>query len=220
MKTAITMEINNKIEVRAQEEQWAKTILQEVTGNVIAIAVPVLNGLNYLLSNDEKVECIYNDGKGNVYRFKAKVVGRKIERIPLVLMELESDLKKIQRRDFVRVPYIGNVKYMPIDKYNENVLHDLDKCSFKQGKTLDISGGGLRIQIKDDLQLGQLLVINIIIGTSKALAIGEIVRDEGLKPGIEKLYVYGVKLKYIDSNIREEIIKFIFQNMRKSMKVN
>lgn len=220
MKTAITMEINNKIEVRAQDDQWAKTILQEITGNVISIAVPVLNGLNYLLSNNEKVECIYNDGKGNVYGFTAKVVGRKIEKIPLVLMELESGLKKIQRRDFVRVAYTGTVKYMPIDKYNESILHDLGKCKFKQGKTLDISGGGLRIQIKDVLKLGQLLVINLVIGTSKVLAIGEVVRNEGLKPGKEREYVYGVKLKYIDSNNREDIIKFIFENMRKSIKVN
>ena len=46
------------------------------------------------------------------------------------------------------------------------------------------------------------------------------VRNEGLKPGKEREYVYGVKLKYIDSNNREDIIKFIFQNMRKSIKVN
>lgn len=220
MKTAITMEINNKIEVRAENDQWAKTILQEITGDVISIAVPVLNGLNYLLSKDEKVECIYNDGNGNVFGFTAKVVGRKIEKIPLILMEVESGLKKIQRRNFVRVPYTGNVKYMPIDKYNESILHDLDKCTFKQGKTLDISGGGLRIQIKDDLKFGQLLVINLIIDTNKVLAIGEVVRIEGLKPGKGKEYVYGIKLKYIDSNAREDIIKFIFKNMRKSMKVN
>lgn len=220
MGATITMEINNKIEVKAEDGQWAKTILQEISGDVISIAVPVLNGLNYLPQTDDELQCIYNDGKGNVFGFEATVIGRKLEKIPLIVLELESDLKKIQRRDFVRVPYVGKAQYMPVDKYNERLLHDLDHCEFKFGKTLDISGGGLRLQITDDLKLGQLLVLNMVIGDSKVLAIGEVVRNEGAKAGKEKEFVYGIKLKYIDSKVREEIIKFIFQNMRKLMKVN
>lgn len=220
MATTVTMEVNNKIEIYTETRETAKSILQEINNNRISIAVPVLNGINYLLANGDIIDCNYNDGNGNIYGFGAKVVGRKIEKIPLIIMDVITELKKVQRRDFVRIPFLNQLRYLPIDKYNENVLHDLDHCSFLSGNSMDLSGGGMRIKISESMNLGQLMVVKTVIGNNAVLAICEVVRTEGVNIGKEREYIYGIKFKYIDSKVREDIIGFIFHNMRKAIKIS
>lgn len=217
MKADNIMEINNKIEVYTENRELAKSIVQDIDGEgiYIAIATPILNSISYPLTTGDEIQCNYNDAKGNIYEFNARVKGRKFDRIPMIILERQSQLKKVQRRDYVRVPFINKVKYSPIDKYNENMLRDIERCNYKEGQGLDLSGGGIRIKTKESLKLGQLLMVNTTIDNEDVLALGEIVRDETQN---KNEYIYGVKFKYIDAKVRENIIKFIFQNMRKLIK--
>jgi len=58
-------------------------------------------------------------------------------------------------------------------------------------------------------------MLNTKISNEDILALGKIVRDETKN---KNEYVYGVKFQYIDAKVRENIIQFIFKNMRKLMK--
>jgi len=211
------MEINNKIEIYTKDRELAKSIVQDMDeeGIYIAIATPILNGISYPLTTGDTITCNYNDGKGNIYNFQAKVKGRKFDNIAMIILERESELKKVQRRDHVRIPFMNKVKYLPIDKYNESMLRDIENCDYREGQTLDLSGGGIRIKIKESLNLGQLVMLNTKINNQDVLALGKIVRDESQN---KNEHIYGVKFKYIDAKVRESIIQFIFQNMRKLMK--
>ncbi len=195
MKANNMMEINNKIEIYTKNRELAKSKIQDIDedGIYIAIATPILNGISYPLSTGDTVKCNYNDGKGNIYNFQAKVKGRKFDKIALITLERESELHKVQRRDYVRLPFINAMKYSPID----------------------ISGGGIRIKVKESLNLGQLVMLNTKINNEDILALGKIVRDETQN---KNEYVYGVKFQFIDDKVRENIIQFIFKNMRKLMK--
>ncbi len=217
MKANNMMEINNKIEIYTKDRELAKSKIQDIDeeGIYIAIATPILNGISYPLSTGDTVKCNYNDGKGNIYNFQAKVKGRKFDKIALITLERESELQKVQRRDYVRLPFINAMKYSPIDKYNESVLRDIENCDYREGQTLDLSGGGIRIKIKESLNIGQLVMLNTKISNEDVLALGKIVRDETKN---KNEYVYGVKFQYIDAKVRENIIQFIFKNMRTLMK--
>ncbi|WP_346928245.1 PilZ domain-containing protein [Clostridium sp.] len=217
MKANNMMEINNKIEIYTKDRELAKSIVQDMDeeGIYIAIATPILNGISYPLTTGDTITCNYNDGKGNIYNFQAKVKGRKFDNIAMIILERESELKKVQRRDHVRIPFMNKVKYLPIDKYNESMLRDIENCDYREGQTLDLSGGGIRIKIKESLNLGQLVMLNTKINNQDVLALGKIVRDESQN---KNEHIYGVKFKYIDAKVRESIIQFIFQNMRKLMK--
>ncbi|WP_346913537.1 PilZ domain-containing protein [Clostridium sp.] len=217
MKANNIMEINNKIEIYTKNRELAKSIVQDMDeeGIYIAIATPILNGISYPLTTGDTITCNYNDGKGNIYNFQAKVKGRKFDNIAMIILERESELKKVQRRDYVRIPFMNKVKYLPIDKYNESMLRDIENCDYREGQTLDLSGGGIRIKVKESLNLGQLVMLNTKINNEDILALGKIVRDENQN---KNEHIYGVKFKYIDAKIRESIIQFIFQNMRKQMK--
>ncbi|MEW8992978.1 flagellar brake protein [Clostridium sp.] len=217
MKANNMMEINNKIEIYTKNRELAKSIVQDMDeeGIYIAIATPILNGISYPLTTGDTITCNYNDGKGNIYNFQAKVKGRKFDNIAMIILERESELKKVQRRDYVRIPFMNKVKYLPIDKYNESMLRDIENCDYREGQTLDLSGGGIRIKVKEGLNLGQLVMLNTKINNEDILALGKIVRDESQN---KNEHIYGVKFKYIDAKVRESIIQFIFQNMRKLMK--
>ncbi|GAA0767602.1 flagellar brake domain-containing protein [Clostridium subterminale] len=217
MKANNMMEINNKIEIYTKNCELAKSIVQDMDeeGIYIAIATPILNGISYPLTTGDTITCNYNDGKGNIYSFQAKVKGRKFDNIAMIILERESELKKVQRRDHVRIPFMNKVKYLPIDKYNESMLRDIENCDYREGQTLDLSGGGIRIKVKESLDLGQLVMLNTKINNQDILALGKIVRDETQN---KNEHIYGVKFKYIDAKVRESIIQFIFQNMRKLMK--
>ncbi|WP_346937702.1 PilZ domain-containing protein [uncultured Clostridium sp.] len=217
MKANNIMEINNKIEIYTKNRELAKSIVQDMDeeGIYIAIATPILNGISYPLTAGDTITCNYNDGKGNIYNFKAKVKGRKFDNIAMIILERESELKKVQRRDYVRISFMNKVKYLPIDKYNESMLRDIENCDYREGQTLDLSGGGIRIKVKESLNLGQLVMLNTKINDEDILALGKIVRDENQN---KNEHIYGVKFKYIDAKVREGIIQFIFQNMRKQMK--
>lgn len=217
MKANNVMEVNNKIEVYTENRELAKSIIQDIDEECIniSIATPIFKGINYPLATGDLIECNYNDGKGNIFKFKAKVKGRMFDKIPMIILQRESDLKKIQRRDYVRIPFTNKIKYSAIDEYNEDMLRDIENCDYKTGQSLDLSGGGIRIKIDESLNLDQLIILNTIIGDEEVIALGKIVRDEKQN---KNEHIYGVKFKYIDDKVRENIIKFIFQNMRKSVK--
>lgn len=217
MKANNVMEINKKIELYTENRELAKSIIQDIDEECIniSIAIPILKGINYPLDVGESIECNYNDGKGNIFKFKAHVKGRKFDKIPMIILQRESDLEKIQRRDYVRIPFTNKIKYSAIDKYNEGMLRDIEHCDYKVGQALDLSGGGIRINIGESLNLGQLIILNTIIDDEEVIALGKIVRDEKQN---KNEHIYGVKFKYINAKVRENIIKFIFKNMRKSVK--
>lgn len=217
MKANNMMEINNKIEIYTKNRELAKSKIQDIDeeGIYIAIATPILNGISYPLSTGDTVKCNYNDGKGNIYNFQAKVKGRRFDKIALIILERESELQKVQRRDNVRMSFFNMMRYSPIDKYNESILRDIENCDYREGQTLDLSGGGLRIKIKESLKLGQLVILNTKINNEDILALGKIVRDETQN---KNEYVYGVKFQYIDAKIKENIIQFIFKTTRNLIK--
>ncbi|MEG2657261.1 MAG: flagellar brake domain-containing protein [Clostridium sp.] len=215
MGVSITIEVNNRVEIQIKENGWAKSIIQEVDENSISIAMPIFNGIGYPLSEGEFISCNYNDGKGNIYKFEAEVIGRKFDRIPLIVIRTIGQYKKVQRRDFVRIPFINDIKYDVIEKYNDRILQDIETYDYKSGRSLDLSGGGMRIKVKEIISLQKLLIIKTKVGNKPVLAIGKIARVESVQ-GDE--HIYGVKFEYIDNKVREEIIKFIFQNMRKAIK--
>ena len=78
---------------------------------------------------------------------------------------------------------------------------------------MDISGGGLKIYAKKDIEFGEEIIVNIPFDKENIAVKGKIIRKQKEK---EK-YIYGVKFSDIDVLTREKIIKFIFSKMRKQV---
>ncbi|GAA0125340.1 flagellar brake domain-containing protein [Clostridium sp. CTA-19] len=198
------------------EEGYAKTTIQEVEKDTIAIFIPTINNTYLTMRPNEKYEVIYNDRKGKVYKFKVNVVGRKYDEVPLVILGQPYDIRKIQRRKYVRISHTGIVNYYITKNYPKNKLNSYDILDFKVGYTVDLSGGGLKIRIAEKPQLKDYIIMHLNV-TEEIIVLGQIVRIE---QDYENKYVCGVDFLEIEEQEREKVIRYIFMEMRRMLKTS
>lgn len=205
----LNLVINNKIEVTWEKESY-KSVVQDSTKKNLLISVPVNSGTYLTLKTNEEIEIVYYDDKANVFNFKCKIINRIVENgIPYYSTTLPYDVIRIQRRNHVRVSTVQVIKH--IEKYNEetdvNELQKLYNCLL-----LDISGGGMKIKLKEKIEMNEKIVAKIGNEKEEFQVKGEIVRIDKTE---DKRYIYGVSFFDLENRTREKIIKMVFEIMRK-----
>lgn len=205
----LELKVNNRLEVIKGKWRY-KSIVQDIKDNCLQISVPVIKGRYLTLQNKEEIKIIYYDNNSNLFNFNCKVIERgKDGNIIYYKLSLPYDIKKIQRRDFVRVKIFEFIEYK---KVGEILVEDkeYENTSYR-AILLDLSGGGMKIKSKENLNIGELLLIDINYDDTAVKVKGNVVR--GKKE--EDSYFYGISFLNIDSKTREKIIKVVFSIMRK-----
>lgn len=201
------IKLNNRLEVIYKGISY-KSNVQDNEGDVIALSVPYKSNYYVIPDPGEKVEIIYYGNDDQVYTFDSKVIGKKSLGIPVILIEKPKLLDKIQRRSYVRINYLNSIDYYIVGKdydFNKNKDLEITKYNFKKGRLLDISGGGMRINIEDKVNLGDKLLIKIEFPPKKFYIGCRVVRrDKDL----------GIEYEKIENNEREAIIRLIFKKMQ------
>lgn len=216
MTSNINFYPNNRIKV-ITEEGYAKSIIQEVDERTLSIGLPMINQTYLAMREGEIYEAIYNDGNGNVFKFKIDVIGRKFEKIPLIVISRPYSIQKIQRREYVRINYTGIVNYYLTPNYPTQNLKNYDILDFNVGYALDLSGGGMKIKIAEEVKKGDYIIAQLKIDNEDIIALSRVVRVERDK---EEKYICGLSFLTIEGNEREKLIKYIFNQMRKTLKTN
>lgn len=206
MIDGLTFIINSKIEI-SWKDGYYKSSIENVDDESIYISIPIKEGQYIPLRSGEQIEVIYYY-KNDFYKFYTVVTDRKMDRIPLILIELPKEVFKLQRRKFVRIPMVCNIEYAKVE--NKNFLKPLKAIM------VDLSGSGMRIKLREDIKLGNMLVTYIPVGNEKLILKGEVVRIE--KDEDKKKSICGVNFMELDERNREKLIRFIFQVMREQMK--
>ncbi|MGG7163956.1 flagellar brake protein [Clostridium ihumii] len=206
---------NTKLEI-ITEDGYAKTIIQDVEDENIAILIPTINSTYVAMRQGEKYEAIYNDKKGGVYKFKFDVEGRKYDKVPLIVLGEPYDIKKIQRRKYVRISYTGIINYYLLKTYPKKELMSYDILDFKVGYTVDLSGGGIRMRMSEKPDLDDYMIINLNLN-EEIIILGKVVRIE--EDGNGK-YLCGIDFLEIEETEREKVIRYIFMEMRRMLKTS
>lgn len=205
--------INSKIEI-SYNDQFYKSNIEDMGDNFISISIPIKDGQYIPLRRGESVEAIYYYDK-DIYKFYTIVIDRIKDKIPIIRLIYPKEVFKIQRRQFVRVPIVCSIVYSKLVHKNSTINYDESPKKFKAVIT-DLSGGGMRIKLKEEVKAGDILLCHIPIGDSEAAVKGRVLRVE--KDLGNKLNICGVSFIDLEEKTREGIIKFIFQIMRKQMK--
>lgn len=217
MNSNIKFEVNSRIEIDMNNEIY-KSNIQDVSEDYISISIPVNNHKYLPLSKGERADVIYYEGK-NVYKFNTVVIGRKIEKILMIMLKKPEKVEICQRRNFVRVPLILDVlcAMVPLEKdfYHLNAQVEMFKaCS------VDMSGGGMRIvvdsKMKNKLNRGDIIIVTIPMENDSLTLKGKIVRIISNKD--ESKLTCGISFVDIDRKSRERIIRILFQIMRQHIK--
>lgn len=213
MKSIEKFDVNGRIEVLMDDGIY-KSNIQDINENYIAISIPVKDGEYLPLRWGERVEAIYYD-ENKLYKFYTVVSGRKVDRVMMVLLKHPDKIFKVQRRNFVRVPFIAEVLCV-ILKNNKDIKDITDnQIDFFHGHTLDISGGGIKLSTEKEINRGELLMITIPIKDENISIKGKIIRKQKAKA---EEFLYGVSFEEIDNKTVEKIVSLLFQIMREQRK--
>lgn len=205
----LNLKINNVIDVLYGKEMY-RTNIQDIKKDEILITIPVNDGIYLTLNIEDEIEQFYYDDNGNVFLYKSRVIGRYKEgNISFYKISKPYDIKKIQRRNYVRVNLIQVIKYLKKDStYNSNTINE----PFKEGLLLDLSGGGMKIKVKDGLSINDEIKANLTYENEKLNIKGKVVRVDRTE---DNKIICGIRFEDINNVSREKIIRIVFKIMRK-----
>jgi len=206
-----SFKINQIIEIEVLQgtefSNTYRTRVEDINETYLVIGMPIDKG-NYVPLRPETNIIIWNCDNLASYAYYCKVKKRMHEPIPLVFLEWPPyQIKKIQRRGYVRVPVNLHLEY----KLNKEVEKDE---TYHKTTIRDLSGGGTQFTtdiklIKGDTLKIQLFLPSITINCkAKVMWVYTEIRNN------RERFLIGIKFIDIPEKIRDQIIKYIFQRQR------
>lgn len=198
----------------------------------LEISMPTENGRLVMLPLSIRLEFVFFS-KGGIYRAVGQIRERyKSDNVYMLEIELKSQLTKHQRREFFRYPCVLDMTYYTITKEEADIPSGealfiqlrMEKEQNKErehtGQIVDISGGGLRFYADERLQTDQYVLFEIYLKNENVdnfyYIVGSIISCVRVAKLSEKPYEARAKFLIQDNSIREEIIRFIFEEERKT----
>lgn len=197
----------------------------------LEVAMPSEGGKLVLLPLGVRFEFVFFS-RGGLYRAIGQVVERyKRDNVYMLEIELKSQPEKYQRREFFRYPCILNMSYYILTEKEARSesgkalfikIHGEEDAAEREylGQIVDLSGGGIRFYTEYELQNGQSALFEIHLENEamdkRYYIIGDIISCIRTNKSDEMHYEARAKFVIRDDNVREEIIRFIFEEERKT----
>ncbi len=228
--------VGDKIDLQAvgrlegySDESEGKTYYSKVydilSEDTLEILMPMEKTKLILLPVDSEYNMVIYQESG-LYQCLVRVIDRyKSSNVFILVVELESNLRKFQRREYYRFSCAlemcaRNLEEEEIQAVENSLPYALTPgLPLKQSIIVDISGGGLRFISSQRYEPDSLLYINYnllvenekkpyeIIG--KVLSVKELENRRGF-------FEHRVQYYNMSHKTREEIIKYIFEEERKN----
>lgn len=216
------LEINRRIELcREDEEQQYRTLVQEIGDGWFAVLVPTAGRLELRLNPGETVACT-TYAAGCRYQFTTRVIDRGLlgpQQIPVYRLALPDQVARANLREFVRWPISLDVSYAVLEGEPDPAHLQLIKPRQK-AVTVDLSGGGVQLFLREELPVGTMLLLQMEIPPPDARARPAVIRATGEvkritpadQPGPPRFYA-GIGFAGISGHDREIIISYVFRRM-------
>ena len=219
------------IRVKADDkEQTSKTYRSKVydilSEDRIEILMPIEQTKLILLPVDGEYEMFFYTDNG-LYECVARIIDRyKSNNVYLLVVELTTNLRKYQRRDYYRYSCvlgmdIRNLAQQEIQAVEKDKDYLVPGLPLKHSVIVDISGGGLRFISDYKYEKDSLIYCRYqlyIHGGDKTYEIICKILDVKELENKKGEFEHRVKYQKLDNQSREEIIQFIFEEERKSRK--
>lgn len=180
-----------------------RTRIEDVNKDSITVLSAYDKNTVVSLRIDTEVEVIYYD-KLSAYAFNARIVDRVSSPIYAYILSLLSKMKKVQRRRYFRVPVIYPVTVSRI------LPNGLSKPI--SGTTIDLSGGGMLIQLNQPLEVGAKISAEFDLPDLKIKTAARVVRT--CKDQEKNTYLLGIEFRDLSEPQRDKIIRCVFDIQR------
>lgn len=228
-------EKRNKNRVRIYKSR----VLDILQDGKLKLSMPIEGGKVLLLPVDGTFEIVFYTEKG-MFRCISKITDRYKEgNIYLLVVEILTQLEKVQRREYFRLLCTIETKYhelseneidieskQTIVKYQKHIktsgVEEEQEIEYKRGVIVDISGGGVRIVSEEKFKKGTYIKFKFQIRKNYTVLefelAGLVLMSEELinRPG---QYEHRVQYYNIKKEDRETIVKYIFDEERKIRKM-
>lgn len=227
------VDVGNRVELQLVERfrnvSKNKKIYQSEVYDILSddkleITMPIEQTKLILLPVDSECDVVLY-GKGGLYQCFARIVDRyKTNNVYILVLELVTNLRKYQRRDYYRYSCALEMYTRELEEAEITAIEQNDECELLSGLPMDqsliidLSGGGLRFLASKRYEAKSLVCCTFhlsVKGRSKKYEIlGKIL---SVRRSDSKLGSFEHRVQYInmEENVREEIIKYIFEEERK-----
>ena len=218
--------------LKPENELQTKRVFNSQINDILSedrleISMPLEKSKLILLPVDTEYDMtIYT--KQGLFQCFVRVVDRyKSDNMYLLVVELTSNLRRNQRREYYRFSCAlemcsRNLEEEEIQAIESKVPYTLvPGLPLKRSVIADISGGGLRFLSNQRYEPESLLYCSYHLVLNNVRRLYEVVgkvlsaKEVENRPGV---YEHRVQYVNMEEDKREEIIKFIFQEERKNMK--
>lgn len=195
----------------------------------IELTMPSEAGKLILLPVGIRFEFVFYS-QGGLYRGIGLVKERyKTNNMYMLRVSLKSQLHKYQRREYYRMPCVINMAYyditaqqalnIPLEQYPAFVELPEIGMNRKTGSIVDISGGGARFVTETENKNDSYIIIEVqlhSIEDTKDYFIPAHILSSAVSPTNKERFENRAEFILKDRKVREEIIRFIFDEERKN----
>lgn len=216
-------------EIGADKAKKPNTYLSQIYDideeeNRVSIAMPYKEGRLVVLSMGMSFDAFFYS-KTSLYHSRVKIVDRyKSNNLYVLVIELNTALKKVQRRQFFRYEVSMPVKYMLMDtdavtlyEKTGELPDSMTEGKMIEGQTIDISGGGLKFA-GAHIEKDSIVYIQFFYTLGSALYCLRTAATvvESVNPlGRRDIFHNRVSFDNVKNDDRELLIRFIFEEERK-----
>lgn len=184
------------------------TVVQQLERDRLRLETPQVNGL-YLPVGSGADVILKQYAQGATFEGETRVVDRDDQDEPSLMVAVPERVKRIQRRNFVRVPCDLDAEIFVLDVPEGEV-----PSGSLDGTLEDISAGGVQLAVDRRLPLFteiELVFTLPVIDRTLRDVFGEVVRvpDQPEAP-----YSLGVEFTSITENNRNDIIQYVYERQR------
>ena len=224
----IVQQVANENAVEEPAKVYKSKVLDIEKNGELEISMPTENSKLILLPLGVRLEFVFYSG---VFLYKS--IGQIKERykkdnIYTFRIELHTQPEKFQRREFYRYECALDFSFFEMtetmkqmdtaEDIFEAVKEGTVQAEFRKGVIVDISGGGIRFTSEYETEVGTLLMSVIhLAGASvnKEFHIaGSVIACRRIENIREKRFESRMKFMIRDDKMREEIIRYIFEEER------
>ncbi|MCM1121449.1 MAG: flagellar brake protein [Eubacterium sp.] len=209
-----------------ERKSYQCQVIDVLSEDRIEISMPSEKAKLILLPIDEEYDlCFYPDN--GLYQCYARVVDRyKNNNMYVLALDLISNLRKQQRREYYRFSCALEMNSRQLEEEEAALANKKEEIlapqlPLKSSVIVDISGGGLRFVANYAYEVQSLILCKydlLVNGEKKEYnLVGKVlsVRELENRKGV---FEHRVQYVNVDAAEREEIIKYIFDEERKTLK--
>lgn len=206
------LDIGTKIElIKLDDEEeigYPSQALDIIQPEELIVSGPIKKNNLIFMHKGEKIKVVYNVEDKGMHYFIAEIMSRNYSPIYSLKLKKVSEIKKKQLRKYYRL-----LTMLKMDKKYVTVKNCIEETLNEECRISDISGGGMKLYCNYEHDLGDEIVCLFKIQDYSIKVKALVVRIEEIDSFNYK-YSIGVSFLDINEEIRDVIIKYIFEQQR------